>query len=227
MKRTIIVFANSVKHGQYCVAGKDVRTGKWIRPVQTEKGRELSREMVCCRNPYGSFIAKPLQKIEMELIRPAPLTFQPENHVVNPDCQWQQRYGITLDELPAYLDHPEILWTLGNSSGRGENDRVSYMAIASGKLIIRQSLFLIAPEKFSIMVILNDEGQARVRAQFIYKNELYNLAITDPTVWKNYRDRPPGEYHVSRVRAICLSLAEPFQDYCYKLVAGVLNLECR
>lgn len=36
--------ANFIKHGQHCVAGKCVNTGKWIRPVSNQQGAELSHE---------------------------------------------------------------------------------------------------------------------------------------------------------------------------------------
>ena len=40
MRKVIVVFANSVKHGKHCVAGKDVQSKKWIRPVSNAEGAE-------------------------------------------------------------------------------------------------------------------------------------------------------------------------------------------
>jgi hypothetical protein len=41
MIKEIVVFANSVKHGNSCV-GKCTRTGEWIRPVSNNEGAEIS-----------------------------------------------------------------------------------------------------------------------------------------------------------------------------------------
>jgi len=70
---TIVIFANSVKHGQHCVAGKSLATGQWIRPVADANGKELDHEQAKYRNPYGRYLVKPLQKIQMELGANVPL----------------------------------------------------------------------------------------------------------------------------------------------------------
>ncbi|CAM2747568.1 hypothetical protein VIOR103205_01090 [Vibrio ordalii] len=59
----VVVLANSIKHGQHCVAGKCVNTGKWIRPVSNLQGAELSHQQAKIQNPHGIFNVKPLQKI--------------------------------------------------------------------------------------------------------------------------------------------------------------------
>ena len=51
MIETIVIFANSVKHGQHCVAGKTVNGGKWIRPVADINGKELDHEQAKFSNP--------------------------------------------------------------------------------------------------------------------------------------------------------------------------------
>ncbi len=40
----IIILANSVKHRQYCVAGKLTDWSQWIRLVSDENGTELYHE---------------------------------------------------------------------------------------------------------------------------------------------------------------------------------------
>lgn len=53
MIETIVIFANSVKHGQHCVAGKTVNGGKWIRPVADINGKELDHEQAKFSNPVS------------------------------------------------------------------------------------------------------------------------------------------------------------------------------
>jgi hypothetical protein len=42
----IIVLANSLKHGDFCLAGIDLRTGRWVRPVTNlDDGRVRSSDI--------------------------------------------------------------------------------------------------------------------------------------------------------------------------------------
>jgi hypothetical protein len=41
MSSTVVIFANSIKHGKHCVAGKLMGDKRWIRLVADESGSEL------------------------------------------------------------------------------------------------------------------------------------------------------------------------------------------
>nr|VFJ54088.1 MAG: hypothetical protein BECKDK2373C_GA0170839_10422 [Candidatus Kentron sp. DK] len=139
MKKTIVVFANSVKHKSHCVAGKDIKTGKWIRPVADANGQELDEKQCRCINPYGEYMIKPLQKVEIKLVEHAPLPNQPENYIVGP-TPWvvtspplsetssvlvpgkNRRRGATIPSAQRYeqvsmkAGHPGLLWDENNES---------------------------------------------------------------------------------------------------------------
>lgn len=139
MKKTIVILANSVKHGQHCVAGKDVITKRWIRTVSDKDGCELSHEQAKCENPYGIFPISLLQKVEIDFSTAAPLINQPENFIIT-DNIWIQKYKLDMHELASYLDNPISLWSNGSSSLNGQNDRVEYQNILEKSVIISQSL---------------------------------------------------------------------------------------
>ena len=222
MKKTIVILANSVKHGQHCVAGKDVSTKQWIRPVRDAGGGELSSEQTKCKNPHGVFPISVLQKIEMGFSQAAPLINQPENHIIT-DETWLQRYKMDKRDLHSFLDHPEILWNNQSHSGNGENDRVDYHQIINRIIEIKQSLYLIKPEDVKVIIIENSDHKKRIRIFFKYKNISYNLATTDPVLWKEYSARNIGEYYFETPKILCISLGEKFDDgFCYKLVASAL-----
>ncbi|BDS30909.1 dual OB domain-containing protein [Aeromonas caviae] len=105
----VVVFANSIKHGQHCVAGKCVNTGKWIRPVSNQQGAELSHEQAKYQNPYGIYGVKPLQKIKMGFSHHVPLLHQPENFLIDGN-RWKQNYSIGIADLSNYVDEPTDLW---------------------------------------------------------------------------------------------------------------------
>lgn len=222
MKKTIVILANSVKNNQHCIAGKDVVTKKWIRPVNDAEGGELSHDQAKCRNPHGLFPINLLQKIEIGLLKEAPLINQPENIIVT-DEEWLQKYKLERNNLNLFVDNPEVLWNTGNSSGIGENDRVDYHQILINNIEIEQSLYLIYPNDAKVIVTKNLENRKRIRVSFVYNRATYNLATTDPNLWKEYSSKDIGEYKFEISKFLCISLAGKFDDgFCYKLVVSAI-----
>lgn len=211
MKKTIVIFANSVKHHQHCVAGKDILTKEWIRPVADENGTELKDEQTKYKNPHGQFLAKPLQKMEIEFLKQISLAHQPDNYVIA-DKIWEQKYKIELDEIKNYIDNPDNLWLDGISS----SDRISYHLIQNESLKISQSLYLIQVEK--IHIYWKDRSQYSQNPQrrgiFLYKNIKYDLALTDPA-FSNFQEQDLINKYM------CISLGEQLNGYCYKLIASI------
>lgn len=201
-KFEIVILANSVKHNQHCVAGKCIASGKWIRPVSNESGAELSDRQVLCRNPYGTFGVKPLQKVFICFAAHAPLLHQPENYVIDGSL-WQQNFVFRKEGLVYLLDNPDDIW------GRG--DRVDYNKISSKEFVIYQSLYLIAVEKLKLY--LNNYN--RRRASFFYHGIEYDLAVTDP----NFDKIKNNNYEIKSI--LCISLGGEFQGNCYKLVVNI------
>nr|VFK61072.1 MAG: hypothetical protein BECKUNK1418G_GA0071005_101532 [Candidatus Kentron sp. UNK]VFK69570.1 MAG: hypothetical protein BECKUNK1418H_GA0071006_10166 [Candidatus Kentron sp. UNK] len=205
MKKVIVVFANSVKHRKHCVAGKDIETGKWIRPVADANGKELKKKQCMVINPYGEFMVNPLQKVEIELVKSSPLPNQPENFIVG-GAQWVQRYNIKAHEVDDYLDEPEMLWETG--------DRVAYSEIESGAIRITQSLYLVKID--NLRIYKNDRNKRR--ASFSYKGNHYDLPVTVP---HSYRQLQTPQHQ----SILCVSLGEKFNGFCYKIVAAIYGRE--
>lgn len=212
MERTIVVFANSVKHHQHCVAGKDIITKEWIRPVADENGCELKDEQTKYKNKYGEYLAKPLQKMKIKFIKHAPLINQPENYIISNEI-WQQNYKIEREEIKNFLDNPSNLWIDGISS----IDRVNYQLIQNKTVTINQSLYLIYVEKIHIYwkdrSYLGQNPQRR--GIFEYKNISYDLPLTDPNFSEFQEEDLNNKF-------LCISLGEEFNGYCYKLIASIL-----
>nr|VFK46147.1 MAG: hypothetical protein BECKTC1821D_GA0114238_102824 [Candidatus Kentron sp. TC] len=207
MKKVIVVFANSVKHGLHCVAGKDAGTGEWIRPVADANGKELD-------NKHGEYMVKPLQKVEIELVKYAPLSNQPENWIVGP-AQWAQRFKIEPHEIEGYLDEPETLWGTEWKSQKGTADRVPYSEIESGSIEITQSLYLVRVRDLKLNKYMNAWNKTERRASFSYNGSPYDLAITDPNLDRHLE--APQHQNI-----LCVSLGEEYEGYCYKIVAAII-----
>jgi hypothetical protein len=198
----MIVFANSIKHGAHCVAGKEVKTKEWVRPVANVDGGALSDKQITYVNPYGNYQVKPLQKIKIGLDSHVPKINQPENFQID-GSSWTQNYKISENALNDYLDHPESIW--------GPSDRVSFDQIKSGKLSIGNSLCLVKVDNLKLYI---NAGNKR-RASFNYRGIDYDLAATDPMF-----DELLSSTAVLQ-GILCISLGEEYHGYCYKLVASI------
>ena len=64
----------------------------------------------------------------------------------------------------------------------------------------------------------------RVRAEFSFADETYNLSVTDPVIERDYLGRGNGRYELD-ASYLCVSLGEPYDGYCYKLVATIITRE--
>lgn len=208
MKKVVVVFANSVKHGKHCVAGKDVQTKSWIRPVGDANGLALNDDQCKYVNPHGRFKVKPLQKIEIEVTQHCPLPNQPENYLVG-NTEWKQQYKIEAHEVVQYLDTPETLWGIGSS--------VVFSDIENGTIQIPQSLYLVKVDNLILYMTTFNKR----RASFRYSGNNYDLPVTDP----NFDSLLQNPQHQS---IVCVSLGEKFipegsEVYsCYKIVATII-----
>lgn len=199
----LVILANSVKHHQHCVAGKNTANGQWIRPVSNTAGAELSHAQARCRNPYGSFDVRPLQKVIMSFTDHAPLPHQPENYVID-NSDWVQHYRIADHELSRYLDRPNDLW--------GTTDRIEYRSIVSGQIVIPQSLYLVMVDDLNLYM----NQYNRRRAAFTYSGINYDLAVTDP----NFDRITQNNQAVQGI--LCVSLGGEYQGSSFKIVATIL-----
>ena len=198
----LVIFANSVKHHQHCVAGKCLKTGRWIRPVSDRNGSELAHDQAKCHNPHGAFNVKPLQKVLMNFTAHAPLAHQPENYVIDGSI-WRQNYTINDEDLNNYLDHPTDIW--------GVSDRIPYASILAGGINITQSLYLVSVQNLNLY---KNQYEKR-RASFSYGGLVYDLAVTDPNF-----DRIITK-NTDTKGILCISLGEEYEGNCYKLIATI------
>ena len=92
----------------------------------------------------------------------------------------------------------------------------------------KPSLYLIQPEQLEIMredYLGHGYINKKVRAIFSYNNKNYNLAVTDLQIQKKYMQKESGYYSLQNSNVLlCISLGEPFMDFCYKLVATIIPL---
>jgi hypothetical protein len=90
-----------------------------------------------------------LDVIEVPRLAPVPRVHQAENHMIDADPYWIKKGVIARGALTDLIDGPPSLWTNGDSTFHGRNDRVT-QAVA---FQFRDSLFLIRPTNAAIGVL--------------------------------------------------------------------------
>ena len=103
METTVLCLANSKKEGERCIAGIDVRTGQWVRPISrhSPKGEVSLRErQVDGQEP------QPLDLIQMDLAHEGPTGFDychaKENRWIEP-TPWTKSGMAGARDLHRYL----------------------------------------------------------------------------------------------------------------------------
>jgi hypothetical protein len=189
--------------------------GGWVRPVASRATTELAREQ---RRYADRHEPKVLDVMDVGLLEPVPHGYQTENHLFDIARGYRRVGEWPWRRMGELLDHPETLWTNGNSSYHGLNDRVRAEQAAE----MNSSLALIAPETVA-MRVHSEGGKPRVRARFRYGGSSYVFSVTDPFAEWAWLAKPDGEYPVPDA-VLCISLGEPHTDgHCYKLVATVIT----
>jgi hypothetical protein len=217
--KEIICLAMSRKMGGRCVAGKDVASGQWIRPVSNREGEQLTQYDMSYENKK---IPKVLDIIRIPFKKRSPSEFQPENILIDDETYWEYRGEYPKEDLHKLCDDTQEIFV----NEEFWNDKVSpEVLIGSG---IKQSLLLIRPESFVIRRwdYSSPWGVKRkVRAVFHYGGISYSLGITDPLIEERYCGKKEGNYSLKgKDIYLCISLGKPWEDdgYCYKFVASVI-----
>jgi hypothetical protein len=217
--KTIVCFANSRKTGGRCVAGKewlDGTPGDWIRPISHRPSHELSlRE---CRYQSGKAPGL-LDIVDIEFDCHQPAIHQEENHRIDPEYYWQNQGQLKWDKLHDWVDNPRTLWTIGESSYSGCNNRIS-LDSADGC-----SLYLINVDNLRLLVGKKapefPDSKRAVRCSFHFRNIYYQMDVTDLVIERHYLAKRDGEYVVNNP-VLCISLGDEYQGYYYKLVAAIM-----
>jgi hypothetical protein len=216
----IICLANSRKNGGHCVAGLRMDGGGWLRPVGVPPDGILWPRDYTLKS---GAIARPLDVIRVGVRKPRPAVHQPENWVTDgtpwtllPRPSEALFYSVLRNAVVA---GPELLG--------GFEDRVPFAQFASKPA--PASLALVAPEDLYLYHHLNSRGKLRARGRFPMgtgeKARLYDLPITDPHWEADLLQKRPRTLRRSEDEfLVTISLGEPFEGHCYKLIAAIMPL---
>lgn len=214
-KKLIICMGNSYKNGGRCLAGIEVKktsngysvvkdnagSPKWIRPVMANDHHGIPESMV---KAFGM-----LDVLEVDIANEVPVGAHSENvHFCNIN-----KVGRYNGSLLSLCDEGHSL-IFGN---RGK--AVSEEVFSTGGY----SLMFVKPTDLFIESQQNDYGHEKYRIQFTYMDNRYDFPLTDPE-YISLLQRGQRECGNRKDELyLTLSLGVNFNDWHYKLVAGVVE----
>lgn len=220
--KTMVCLANSRKLSGRCVAGRELNDGRprdWIRPVSNREHEEVSEYE---RQYQDGSDPKLLDIISVPLIEPKPKSCQSENWLLDPDYYWVKRGEAKWGDLEQLADPVTDLWTNGLSTFHGRNDKIE---IATANTL-DHSLRLLRLSDLQISVFVPGaafgESKRRVQARFQFNHQQYRLWVTDPNYERRFLKTENGDYEIGECYAT-ISIGEPHEGYCYKLVAAIIE----
>lgn len=164
--------------------------------------------------------------MDIPLLEPRPTNYQQENWLLDPNQYWTKAGHIGWHELERMVDPTEPLWTNGHSTYHGGNDRIP-LAVAD---TLQGSLRFVYVESLTLSVfargIAFGNPKRRVQGQFRHGRTTYRLRVTDPNYEREYLARADGNYELGE-GYLTVSLGEPFQGFCYKLIAAIIERDMR
>ena len=192
--------------------------GPWLRPVSDRPSEEVSeyeRQYVDGSDP------RVLDVIDVPLLEHRPHQHQVENWLLDPQYYWRRVDRVTPARLRTFAEAPAALWLDGHKTRDGQNDRIPEEFLPE----VSSSLRLIHVETLTVAVFVQDGAypKRRVQGRFLHATKPYAFWITDPTIERKYLAQPDGRYELGEC-CLTISIGEPFEGACYKLIAAVIEL---
>lgn len=220
MLKTIILLTKSRKHGGYCTAGIDTKTGEWIRIVSDGEGcntDEITSKQLSYKNGHQAEI---LDIIKIHCIEYKPNEFQPENYVNDKSKYWQKIGQASLDEVLKLHPFEDKDYIYYNADYRIEGSSVGKIRNEN-----KYSLVLIKVTDPIVVVKRWPEGDTSVTLNFCYNKQNYKYFRITNGIEAEYKTKGDGNYIIHGKVGLIISLGELYTDSKhYKLIAEIFNL---
>jgi len=220
--KRIVCLANSRKLNGRCVAGVELSGGRpvaWIRPVSAREHGEVSEYE---RQYEDGSDPRVLDIMDVPLLDSLPKGCQQENWLLDPDQYWVKIGRAAWSDLHRFADPVAPLWINEHHTYNGLNDKVP-LSLANG---LGSSLRLVHVARVTLSVFKPGEAfgnpKRRVQGRFRNHGMEYQLWVTDPSYERAYLARPDGDYEIGE-SFLTVSLGEPHNEACYKLIAAIIE----
>jgi hypothetical protein len=212
----IICLANSKKHGERCIAGIDIDTGRWIRPIYTNSTNPKDGRIPRKIRLINGEEAKLLDVIDIPLDETGEdFGFESENLNILPG-QWKKLREVSPSKLFEFLDNKSILHNCKKF--------IEVTFLQSLPFEQRKTIQLVYTQKLRITGS-NDNWKGSIENDVSCK--LNEACITDPELINKLN----SGYIPHNSCLVTVSLSMPWcpPDWegdppCWKLIAGVIEL---
>lgn len=220
--KRMVCLANSRKLLGRCIVGREILEGRpanWIRPVSDRPHEEVSEYERQYEDGSDPIV---LDLIDVPLIEPRPKGYQQENWLLEPTEYWVRVGRLSWADLAPLADKSGTLWINGHHTYHGFNDVIPIEQATA----VQSSLTLIRVDSVRLHVfkpgVPFGNPKRRVQGQFHFSGTDYHLWVTDPIIERDYLARGDGFYSLNQCY-LTISLGEPYNGNCYKLVAAVIQ----
>ncbi len=220
MKKTIICLTNSYKYGGRCISGIEIDLDlenhsysvirdsfgnpKWMRPISDSENGEISTTVA-----NGINI---LDILEVDVIEHIPSKAHYENYSYRSIGKVSRikKSSSKLDNLCDTI-HDKIFYNNGKAVSVDVFEKGSY------------SLMFVKPSSVKLYTDYSKKERGKLRMKITYKGNTYDIPVTDPVFLYDRESRGVEEEELENCY-LTLSLGEVYNDWHYKLVAGVVEL---
>jgi hypothetical protein len=215
----MVVLANSWKHADWCLAGIDLDSGFWVRPVSDLNDGRIPRAAM----RLDGYFPKLLDVIELPLAPTGPgYGFEKENRRLLPG-PWKRYSALSPEMLIPYAENPDGLLHNHEAS-------VSVEVLRQKPIEERCSLQLVHTETFRVRrACKRSTGEPTWQGIMAIGDREPAIRITDPVLV----GKLSAGYVPSPACLVTLSLSMPYKpaDWpedqppaCWKLIAGIIEL---
>lgn len=212
MNKDIVLLAKSRKHYNYCIAGKDINTGEWIRLISeddTIHNAVKPTDLIYEDNTEAEILDVIRVRVK-EIEDENKILYQPENYILD-----DRYYLLKLEErspngLNNIIDDVELIFfNTSNSISKNDLEEIENV----------NSLVLIDPE----IVKVKRKNNTYLWANVKYNGEWYNnLTIKDIGFTEKYYNDITSDRNFYNIKLV-ISLGEEYKGSHYKLIASVIE----
>lgn len=218
MNKDILLLAKSKKHYNYCIAGKDINTGEWIRLISEDNTihNAIKPTDLIYEDNTEAEILDVIRVMVKEIKNENKILYQPENYILDDRYYLLKLEERNLNDLNNITDDVDkIFFNTSNSISRNDLEVIENV----------NSLVLIEPE----IVKVKRKNDTDLWANVKYNGEWYNsLTIKDISFTEKYYNDITNDYNGRNFYGVKLviSLGEEYKGKHYKLIAAVIEPQC-
>ena len=230
--RDIVILANSRRHDGHCIAGKDIATGEWIRPINI-----LGRGKI--RSDQAAFLKEDFQPLGLDNFGPqlldcvrvgfgndCPLYYQPENKFIDGNA-WEKTGRFSPHRISELIDKAEHCFLRDTDT---HHAYIPAIELVTAPPAISLN-FLHLTRRANNVEIIHTTKQGKNpqhRLKFDYGSKSYNLVITDYRYESLVAQSKNDDARFFDDFYITLGLGEKFSPYDtnlelhYRFIVGIV-----